>query len=185
MRLPIGENDAIWQRGGPAARSGRDGRTAFPWRMARIPRPAPRFLPARENSSCSKRDEPWECRPGGLKKRVLYAGPWFHNRSASGGASSLLDPGGRGTMGLSGRSRAGRDGGTAPVYPAKKKSGRWSCDHARVAVRSVGRRTRYANSGRRFLSWSLRRETMLECIWLTRDSESPSVWPISFIVSSS
>ena len=41
------------------------------------------------------------------------------------------------------------------------------------------------NSGRRRPSCSFRRFTMLECIWLTRDSDSPSVVPISFIVSSS
>ena len=37
--------------------------------------------------------------------------PWFHNGSASGGASSLLDRGGRGTMGLSGGRRAGQEVG--------------------------------------------------------------------------
>ena len=41
------------------------------------------------------------------------------------------------------------------------------------------------NSGRRWRSWSFRRATMPECIWLTRDSERPRVFPISFIVSSS
>src|SRR6218665_2307631 len=46
-----------------------------------------------------------------LEREVLYADPrsdarcvpWCHDRNASGGASSLLDRGGRGTMGLSGR----------------------------------------------------------------------------------
>ena len=41
------------------------------------------------------------------------------------------------------------------------------------------------NSGRRPPNCSFKRATMLLCIWLTRDSESPSVVPISFIVSSS
>lgn len=41
------------------------------------------------------------------------------------------------------------------------------------------------NSGFRAPSWSFSRETMLECIWLTRLSDSPSVAPISFIVNSS
>lgn len=41
------------------------------------------------------------------------------------------------------------------------------------------------NSGRRCASCCCNRATMLECIWLTRDSERPSVVPISFIVSSS
>lgn len=41
------------------------------------------------------------------------------------------------------------------------------------------------NSGRRRSSCSFRRATMLECIWLTRDSDKPSVLPISFIVNSS
>ena len=41
------------------------------------------------------------------------------------------------------------------------------------------------NSGRRFASWAWRRCTILECIWLTRDSERLSVAPISFIVISS
>ena len=36
--------------------------------------------------------------------------PRFHGRSASGGASSVLDPGGRGTLGLSRERRAGQDG---------------------------------------------------------------------------
>ena len=36
--------------------------------------------------------------------------PWFHNESASGEASSLLDPGGRGALGLNKRRRAGQGG---------------------------------------------------------------------------
>ena len=50
-----------------------------------------------------------------LEREVLNAGPrlnarcipWFHKRNASGGASSVLDPDGRGTMGLREGSRAG------------------------------------------------------------------------------
>ena len=41
------------------------------------------------------------------------------------------------------------------------------------------------NSGRRIASCAWRRDTMLECIWLTRDSLRSSVAPISFIVMSS
>ena len=55
----------------------------------------------------------------------------------------------------------------------------------RAVARNDVRRNFQANSGRRRRSWSLSRATMLECIWLTRLSESPSVCPISFIVNSS
>lgn len=54
-----------------------------------------------------------------------------------------------------------------------------------VAQWSQAARRSHANSGRRLRNWSFSRATMLECIWLTRDSLRPSVWPISFIVSSS
>ena len=41
------------------------------------------------------------------------------------------------------------------------------------------------NSPLRFARWAWSRATMLECIWLTRDSLRLSVAPISFIVISS
>src|SRR4051794_34510827 len=41
------------------------------------------------------------------------------------------------------------------------------------------------NSGRRWANWAWRRATMLECIWLTRDSLRSRVAPISFMVMSS
>ena len=42
-----------------------------------------------------------------------------------------------------------------------------------------------ANSFLRVFIWALRRATMEECIWETRDSDRSSVAPISFIVISS
>jgi hypothetical protein len=42
-----------------------------------------------------------------------------------------------------------------------------------------------ANSFLRVFIWALRRATMDECIWETRDSDRSNVAPISFIVISS
>ena len=52
-------------------------------------------------------------------------------------------------------------------------------------ARRAGRGYSMANSFLRVFIWALRRATMEECIWETRDSDRSSVAPISFIVISS
>src|SRR5215831_9349794 len=63
----------------------------------------------------------------------------------------------------------------------KKREG----DYLAFASLEVIRTIYTLNSGRRLASWVCSRATMLECIWLTRDSLKSSVAPISFIVMSS
>jgi len=76
-----------------------------------------------------------------------------------------------------------RMGGVYRVRKMRKRETR-SLPASRFA-RFVSRARQVLNSGRLCASCAWRRATMLECIWLTRDSLRSSVAPISFIVMSS
>ncbi len=96
---------------GPAGRWPRQWRFLL-WNRGKHPASALRKwcrgLPSRSSRECSA---------SVLESEVFHASPrfntrcvpWFHKRSASGEASSVLDPGGRRTMGLSKRCRAGQN----------------------------------------------------------------------------
>jgi hypothetical protein len=93
----------------------------------------------------------------------------------------MPEPGERKLAGGRGLTAAGilGQGRKTEAAALPKKGGR------RVVIRVRPLGTQVPNSGRRCASCDCSRATMLECIWLTRDSLRSSVAPISFIVMSS